>query len=61
MIHKINRIQTEQGSEISMLIGQYIDIANKHEEIGQSLVPFQSVNHQSILNNCSKDVGTTAF
>ena len=32
MVQKVTRIETDQGNEISILIGQYIDIINRCQE-----------------------------
>lgn len=34
MVQKVTRIETDQGNEISILIGQYIDLINKFQEVG---------------------------
>lgn len=37
MSHKVTRIETNQGNEISILIGHYIDLINRHHESTQAL------------------------
>lgn len=57
MNHKITRVETDQGNEISVLIGQYIDLINRYHETTQPSLDY-SFNSNSILMDPNQSLRT---